>query len=632
VREGSAIARSVRADRLLVADEDHGVLRRLRIPLDGSTAEETKLPGAPAQVLALDGRVLVTVRSPGLLLVLRDEPGAPMTELSRVALPEDAWGLAVTPDERTALVTSAWTAKVSAIDLASSKLSWSAEVGREPRAVVVRGDGKSAYVSHLTSAALTRIDDLDGPPKVTTIRLPAAPLRAPPGTSIPASLGWSLALSPDGDRLFAPRHALGALGKNSWFGAATVDVLFTATDTPVAPRRWAGMPKAKSALAEQLVSGQDVELPAGIGSPFTQPRAALVRRKTRSLLVAGEGDDRVVELDAAAIEPAMAVLATYPLGTDVSPTFPVAGKGGAPAGMALSADEDTLYVLCRSTYDVAEVRLASDPPATALPKITYVRLAEDPLGPDGSLGRRLFYNATDGLTSGGLACAGCHPEGRDDGHVWHEAKFSTADGENGNFVGVAENVPVEAHARGFARRTPLLAGHLRTEGPFGWHAQNPNVVARLREGFGLHRWGGLPKHQPENVDARALRLVPFLRDGLVVPPRRGGELTDEERRGKEIFLSGEAACSSCHVPESGYSNQIAMPLPPRPTRAGYDEDPRRDYKTPQLMSLAGRAPYFHDGHAASLEELVEKNENWMGRTKHLDAEGRKALVAFLRTL
>ena len=54
-----------------------------------------------------------------------------------------AWGLAVTPDESTALVTSAWTHQLSAVDLATAKLKWSIDVPREPRAVVVRADSST---------------------------------------------------------------------------------------------------------------------------------------------------------------------------------------------------------------------------------------------------------------------------------------------------------------------------------------------------------------------------------------------------------------------------------------------------------------------------------------------------------
>src|SRR5690606_4077624 len=107
------------------------------------------LPGAPAQVLPLAGRVLVTVRDPGMLLVVAPGEGGALKETARIPLPDDAWGVAITPDERTAIVTSAWTHRVSSIDLASSTVRWSVDVAREPRGVIVTGDGSTAYVTHL---------------------------------------------------------------------------------------------------------------------------------------------------------------------------------------------------------------------------------------------------------------------------------------------------------------------------------------------------------------------------------------------------------------------------------------------------------------------------------------------------
>jgi mono/diheme cytochrome c family protein len=633
-REGSSIARSLRGATLLVADETASRLRRLALPLVDGPGEELALEGPPAQVIALDGLALVTVRTPGLVLIVRDEPGQPLAEVGRVTVPADAWGLALSPDEVTVLVTSAWTQKVSGVDLVAKKVRWTLDVAREPRGVVVRPDGSGAYVSHLTSNTITRIDDL-ATPHAKPIAVPSSPLRSP-GKPLGASLAWSLAMSDDGARLFAPRHALGALGKNAWFGAATVDVVKTSDDSVLAPQRWPGMLKSKSPLAEPLVSGADVDFPGGKLAPFTQPRASVLRHSTSTLLVAGEGDDRVVELDARALDPAFAPVRTYKVGAGYDPALGVASSCAAPAGLALSSDERTLWVHCAATFDVAEIALPAapeePPPAGAKDIGAIARFAADPLGPEGSLGRRIFHNATDTLTSGGLACAGCHPEGRDDGYVWHEAKFSTADGENANFVGVAENFPLEAHAKGMPRRTPLLVSHLSAGGPFGWHAQNNDVTARLAEGFGLHRWGGLPKHEPQNVTARALRLVPFLQKGLVPPPPIGRPLTAEEERGKQLFSDKDVQCANCHVVDTGYTNRAPYPMPKVAPPAGYDADPKLDFKTPSLVHLAGRAPYFHDGRAATLEDVIEKNENWMGKTKQLSPADRAALVAFLRTL
>ncbi|APR75606.1 Hypothetical protein A7982_00952 [Minicystis rosea] len=48
--------------------------------------------------------------------------------------------------------------------------------------------------------------------------------------------------------------------------------------------------------------------------------------------------------------------------------------------------------------------------------------------------------------------------------------------------------------------------------------------------------------------------------------------------------------------------------------------------------MSGTAPYFHDGRAATLEELIDENADRMGHTSHLSREDRAALIAFLRTL
>ena len=90
-RSGSALARLPDESALVLADEDHGVLRRIPLPVDArNTADVVTMPGAPAQVIALADRVLVTIREPGMLIELDHA----LEERARVDLPSDAWGLA----------------------------------------------------------------------------------------------------------------------------------------------------------------------------------------------------------------------------------------------------------------------------------------------------------------------------------------------------------------------------------------------------------------------------------------------------------------------------------------------------------------------------------------------------------
>jgi cytochrome c peroxidase len=635
-RQGGVLARGVGEEALYVADEDHGVVRRVALPLsqDG-TGTAVEMPGPPAQVVTLPGRLLVTVRDPGLLVELRVEPGGGLVEAARVKLPADAWGLAVTGDQSLAIVTSAWTHKVTAVDLRSHAVRWTVDVAREPRGIAIRKDGQSAYVSHITGAALTRIDELgSATPALRRIELPPSPLRTPVGKTLDASLGYAIAFSPDESLLFAPRHALGALGEIAWFGVATVDVLVTNSDKVLAP-----LHRGQTTLvrAEGEGPAPELQIPGTSLAPFTQPRAVVYRKSTDTLLVAGEGDDRLVEVDALAADPTLSVVATYQVGSEHDPALGIANRGGAPSGLVLSEDEATAFVFCRATYDLAAIPLAHSAPRGALteqkpPPPTLVRVAEDPLGGNAAIGRRLFYNATDRLMSGGLACAGCHPDGRDDGHVWHEAKFNTEDGTNVNFVGMSDNVPEADQVRGIPRRTPMLAGRVSAPGPYGWVGESPDLVARLRASFGLHRWGGVPKHEPQNLEARALRLATFLRTGLRPPPREERELDAVEQRGKELFMNDALQCARCHVPGTEYTDRSVYPLPKLARQPDFDEPKTGELRVPSLLYLEGRAPYLHDGSAASLDELLAKNNDRMGKTNQLSKEQRDALAAFLRTL
>jgi cytochrome c peroxidase len=161
-------------------------------------------------------------------------------------------------------------------------------------------------------------------------------------------------------------------------------------------------------------------------------------------------------------------------------------------------------------------------------------------------------------------------------------------------------------------------------------------VARLKAGFKLHRWGEInvnPEYGDGELLGRAQYLAPFLRRGLVPPPRDVHALTPAEERGKAIFMSPVAGCFRCHAPETEYTDRIAYPFSPKLAPvSGFVDEPKQDFKTPSLLYVGGTAPYFHDGRASSLEVLVQQNGDRMGRTSQLSEDDRAALVAYLRTL
>jgi mono/diheme cytochrome c family protein/DNA-binding beta-propeller fold protein YncE len=663
-REGGSIARAAEGDALFVADEDHQVLRVLALPArHDSRRADFRTPGRPAQVAVTADRVLVTIRQvgagQGALLVLRRAGGLDLEEIGRVTLPADAWGVSLTPDQGTALVTSAWTHKVSAVDLGKLEVRWSVDVAREPRGVVVvGGEGRRerAYVSHLVGSGITRIDELGGrQPVVARVDLPAAPLRAPSSGKARASLGWSVVASPGGERAYFPRHALGALAADGWFGVGTVDVMSTADDSAAAPTRAAAPMVSLTQPVAAMFERHETWAAGGVpvietpGSRLNAPRAAVFRRKTSTLLVVNEGTANVLELDALAMDPTLVVVRGYGTARKVRRGLGVGEQGEAPSGIALSEDEDTAWVYCRATNDVVVLDLPPEEGSyRSAPRAAVV--LGDKEDEELAIGRALFHDASNSTVSGGLSCAGCHPEGRDDGHVWHEAAITqralAVDGTPGpetkfvNFFGGSDLSAIRARwgevtaagegGFGYARQTPMLAGRVKAPGPYGWHGESPDLTARIVAGFGLHRWS-------RDSDSEAMKrgfagyLGKFLREGLVPPPRVERPLTAEEERGKALF-HGPSQCATCHPADREYGDRTIQALRKLPPPRGFAEDPVRAYKVPSLLFVGESAPYMHDGRFESLESLVELNQDRMGKTAQLTPDDRAALVAFLRTL
>ncbi len=736
--QGAGVALTPDEAQIVVADEDHGALVLASSDLGPAGLRVVPMPGAPVQVVALDGLLFVTVRSlptdagreahaavrgptptadgartlsetkvpvpkstaaptamptpsapipsarpsasalllkpkagsaaaagpppapkrgtpprfvdnraireskGGLLIAMRADPAQGLVEVGRVELAPDAWGLSLTPDRKRAVVTSAWSAEVAVIDVAdpaSMKVVARQQVAREPRGVAIAPDGKTAFVSHLVGSALTRIDDVGGAPKIAPQLLPTAPARTPPGIEITASLAYSLVFSPEGDTLYVPRHALGADGIGSWWGAPTVDAMDVASGKNLQPVREARLPTARteSGMVMPPVSWiAHPDLPPSPASSLVQPRATVYRKSTRTLLVASEGFDSVAELGTLVTDPAMDVRAVYPLGKGYDTFGAYAERGGAPSALALNKEENVLLVFCRSTFDLARIDLSSG-------QVTWLHVADDGLPVDASYGRRLYFNASAGTVSGGLACSACHPEGREDGYVWREGPVAMNDDEMPfRFVANRQilKFPMFRDEPGekpplYARQTPMIAARVRADGPYDWHGKAHDLLDRLIDGFHLHRAGWDSSDASKSIGQHVAKIdyvADFIRSGLVPPPTLTRELDETEKKGKAIFESEKTKCTTCHVPAQGFTDRKVVPLPPLPKRPGFDEEEDHAFKTPTLDYVGGTAPYFHDGSAATLEDLLKANGQRMGDTSQLTPDELTALAAYLRTL
>ncbi len=627
------------------------------VPGETTVAQETlAMGGAPANLVALRDGALVTVRDPGKLVRIRKGPDGKLAMLHEVSLAADAWGVAVNESATRALVTSAWTNTVTLVEITDTGLKKCAEVsvGREPRGVLFASDSL-AYVNHLVGNQVSRLtigNDCNDKAlsETKTVVVPPSPTRSPTGKVLPASMGYSLALSPDKKRLFVPRHALGARSHDSWFGTSTVDTMLLPGETTAAPMHDANLPGKSSTHLNGWNGPYEYDnQPTEAWSAFIQPRDIRYRRSLGTVVVVSEGGDRLVELDALAMDPAYAIAALYELSDNVrrlrQPRPPFSGfwrhgwrresyespshanasdnhSCAAPQGVVLNREEKAALVFCRASTTLIAVPLQAklNDGEKNLDVLTFAKLDSDAQGLN--LGRRLFYSA---VLAEGMGCAGCHPEGRDDGHVWREI-----DTENGKrFLGGDEIFGPPKEVRGVPRRTPMLVGRLLPVGPYGWRAESETLEKRIMAGTQLHAGKSPPYETPEYY-VNALGV--FLRKGLIKPPARTAPLTAQEQRGKVVFEDSKTQCSVCHEPTRYFSNYMAMKLEPLPTLAGFAPETDAMFKTPSLLYIGQHGSMLHDGSAKSIDDLIEKNGTRMGSTAHLSTDDRKALVAYLKTL
>lgn len=581
---GSTVLIEEDAAHALVADPDRRAL--VRVDLATDDVRVTSLGGVPAELAIVDEtHVAVALRSENVVVLLER---ASLSEVARAAVPSDPWGLAVTPSGDV-LVTSTWGRALTALDGRTLAVKWQVPLAREPRGVVVSADGARAWVSHLIGDALSVV--ALGATEAPTVgrwavlsgghrnRIDSA---TGAGTLHPtAALAFGLALSDDGHRLFVP-HRLAQNGEKiihaspGSYGGVPIE-----EDTTVAAiavvRTGDGRPLGAQMLAKDPTK-RALSLSASPFEGVSIAPAPVQARQLTSAVVAGDrllvtsfGTGELLDLDANAFDPAASSGRSFVVGRGVS---------GVDAHGALAV----AYASFDHTLAVVDLSLG----ATKLVAIPGVELE-----PVLARGRALFFDETDKrISRDGRACAGCHPEGRDDGIVWH--------------LGMGP------------RQTPTLLGRLE-RGPYGWNGKHPTLAGNVRETVG--RLGGRGLSAADEV-----ALVTYLQHGLSAP-KRDVPVDASVARGRELFLSADVGCGGCHSLDREGSDRARYDVGSKTSR-----DELSALRTPPLSFVGETAPYFHDGRYGSLEELLRKNPDSMGRTMKLSDAEIGALAAFLRTL
>jgi DNA-binding beta-propeller fold protein YncE/mono/diheme cytochrome c family protein len=615
-----ALARAEGKTLAFVADEDDRALHVVDVDRKRRLSS-FDLGGRPGQVLVSeDGSVIATNADRSQLVVLGFE-GSELLARCSVDLPAEPVAIASNRTREELVVLSRWGRTLTVIDSRRMEPRLSVELARDPSAVALSQDGRRAFVSHVAGGQLSVVD-LDQPrARASTLPVLSAPDPAhaaqraevrkslektlPPGPTRDQALrdldraldqssgaqqrtavqGFALAKSSADQRLFMPqvfvdsgRSEQRTTGYGSGSGASelmSIAVLDTGSGELFPP----SLEIRQQQAWEQVDTNEDVCL---------LPRAAAVDESSDRLFVACAGIDSVIAFDAASAKPATAETRRWRVAS-------------GPSGIAVDAERKRLVVWSQfdstlSTIDLGGENRPPDEDAKTDKPVAELRIEPSPddrLDPSILLGRLLFHTAGDPrISQDGRACASCHPSGRDDGLTW-----STPNGP---------------------RRTKMLAGMLEGTAPYSWDGRTEDLEVHLRETFTRLSGSG----RLSSLERRA--LIAYIQ-ALPTPPQPAVS-TDAVARGRAVFESATAGCASCHG-GNALTNNVVHDVS---SRVAADRDAKFD--TPSLRFLNSRAPYFHDGRYATLRDLVDAKNDKMGKTSHLSAEERDALVAYLRSL
>lgn len=276
----------------------------------------------------------------------------------------------------------------------------------------------------------------------------------------------------------------------------------------------------------------------------------------------------------------------------------------------------------------------------------YLPVPEDnPLRPETvALGRKLFFDkrlSRDGT----IACATCHkPE-----YAFTD-ELPKAKGVGGQ-LGPRRSPRILNRAWG---RSFFWDGRAATlEDQVVQPITNPLEMAMPLDGVVERLRKADPAYAKLDTDTLRKALASYVRTLLAgnSPYDRflngdRGALTAEQQEGLALFR-GKAGCISCHLGPNLTDEEFHV------TGAGGSSDAGREevthaivdrgaFKTPSLRQVAKAAPYFHDGSAETLDDVIahyDRAEPRRGleldpelRPLHLSTEEKRALRAFLEAL
>jgi DNA-binding beta-propeller fold protein YncE len=559
---------------IAVVNPDQGSVS-LADPTTLNVAVTIPIGGEPHALLELsDGLVMVATYRGGEVVVLNPST---RTVVSRRAVCAGPYGLAGSPDGSWIALSCEWDGTVLRLDpktLASSTLIAGL---RRPRAVAVVGE--NVVVADYVGGRVHTVSP-NGSDVVSSLVPTSAPYR-PALTRMSANLATSIV--PAFGSVFVAHVLENNTGDESEPVAADYGTV-SGTNPKINP---AVSSIQGSSDAPVLYAEYDG------GSRVYSGPSAMAAFGSHYLLVAHISTGNVAVVDVNATSPGARAVGTFTVGF-------------GPSGIAVDNAHQVAFVDNALDGSLSRIDL-SQPFAAGAPSFgtqaTLVRPLPSVFSPAALSGRQLFFDATNThvTPSGVVACASCHPAGSDDGLVWFEH---------------TTNIPYRH------RRTPHLANAKTPTAPFHWDGQFSDMSS-LVESTIVNLMGGdgllvdvstVQSYIDEAVEAPAL------------PPTDPASVA----RGEALFTSPNVFCSTCHRGSYLTDDKMHAVLDPMDLDTN---DHMTSANTPGLHGIFLAAPYFHDGRASSLREvLTSPYSAAMGHTQGLTPSQLDDLISYVNSL
>lgn len=169
------------------------------------------------------------------------------------------------------------------------------------------------------------------------------------------------------------------------------------------------------------------------------------------------------------------------------------------------------------------------------------------------------------------------------------------------------------------------------EGPISyWNAYVAVTQMHGRGNFSDPRLNINVTYSPDLVTPKLAALRNYQHSLAAPTPPAGSFDAAAAERGRSVF---DQSCASCHVGRSGTDNNAGVLHSPAETGMDPQYAARtatRMYRTTPLRALWQHPPYFHDGSAKTLVDVVEHYDRI--RTLGLSDAQKRDLVEFLRSM